>query len=256
MPGSKSIPTVHPRVCGERQGERDTERRFIPACAGNAVASTLGTCNGSSPRVRGTRRDCASAHLIDGSSPRVRGTPNAGCETRVLRFIPRVRGTPDGQDAAAVRGSSPRVRGTHRRARIRSRMRFIPACAGNAHADAGRLPVRTVHPRVCGERVAQVTGNSNHAGSSPRVRGTRAAVSYSATAGRFIPACAGNASVAQGLRQAHGSSPRVRGTPPLFIDSTDAGSSPRVRGTREAADRLCLATRFIPACAGNAAAIV
>ena len=91
--------TVHPRVCGERstttgratrksgssprvrgthrQGKTPTRTvRFIPACAGNAIASTRSTRHEPvHPRVCGER---AFADVVgresDGSSPRVRGT--------------------------------------------------------------------------------------------------------------------------------------------------------------------------------------
>ena len=111
---------VHPRVCGERHHEplrhfldggssprvRGTlcgpitigfSLRFIPACAGNAVPAARSCARQSvHPRVCGER---LSVHVpespSDGSSPRVRGTP-----LRLRRYFPRLR--------------------------------FIPACAGNA----------------------------------------------------------------------------------------------------------------------------
>ena len=114
--------TVHPRVCGERpalmnvaaatigssprvRGTRlvDHEalaaRRFIPACAGNAITTAF--CLAISavhPRVCGERHTLSGATFkIVGSSPRVRGTP----ADRLLRL---------------------------------ELSRFIPACAGNARA--------------------------------------------------------------------------------------------------------------------------
>ena len=111
---------VHPRVCGERvirQFEADqmigssprvrgtrcatpcsaTRRRFIPACAGNAPATSTPRPRWPvHPRVCGERQGCvAKKSEKNGSSPRVRGTRFR--ETTPLR-----------------------------------RWRFIPACAGNA----------------------------------------------------------------------------------------------------------------------------
>ena len=73
------------------------------------------------------------------------------------------------------------------------RSRFIPACAGNASADHRRKGAATVHPRVCGERLAPVAAIGGPAGSSPRVRGTLGLARASLEGVRFIPACAGNA---------------------------------------------------------------
>ena len=152
---------VHPRVCGERPGGasdllaltgssprvRGTpslprlhppSRRFIPACAGNAfVWRPKASRRTVHPRVCGERTVLAvSKSIWSGSSPRVRGTPP--CLSVVV-----------------------------------ARLRFIPACAGNAHPSARPSRRRTVHPRVCGERFAVIVCRQSRVGSSPRVRGTR-----------------------------------------------------------------------------------
>jgi len=74
------------------------------------------------------------------------------------------------------------------------------------------------------------------------------------SAGRFIPACAGNASRRnfRGIvRLVH---PRVCGERARIAADRSAsrGSSPRVRGTPQRQDLVLLVDRFIPACAGNA----
>ncbi len=93
---------VHPRVCGERAGfnragqcghgssprvrgtllqrpQTVPERRFIPACAGNAVSPFGAPSNAAvHPRVCGERVATTKvAATPTGSSPRVRGTPRA-----------------------------------------------------------------------------------------------------------------------------------------------------------------------------------
>ena len=88
-----------PRVRGTLRpaAERRHQRRFIPACAGNAVKLAR-FLNGDPvhPRVCGERPFIiALAFMASGSSPRVRGTPLPDV------FVPPQR-------------------------------RFIPACAGNA----------------------------------------------------------------------------------------------------------------------------
>ncbi len=241
QPDGVQLP-VHPRVCGERcrtakshtvrvgssprvRGTRnDLEkdhglRRFIPACAGNAMSvSELEAAAAVHPRVCGERfRFVAPPFLWRGSSPRVRGTPDGAAKTRVsARFIPACAGNAPAQfspkEAAPVHprvcgersvpdhsgartgGSSPRVRGTHRLTICKYRVtRFIPACAGNALRDALNWPGGSVHPRVCGERAFVISGRFPARGSSPRVRGTLDSDSPDFDSYRFIPACAGNA---------------------------------------------------------------
>ena len=194
--------------------------RFIPACAGNAaVRPAPGGGPTVHPRVCGERQ-CAPRvePLTRGSSPRVRGTLDRSHGGVVeLRFIPACAGnaewvaavqltdrvhprvcgerSPACPRGACVAGSSPRVRGTRfRRLSPTPRKRFIPACAGNAPQHFRKRPAV--------------------GGSSPRVRGTPQRAPSEPTPRRFIPACAGNAHAPNSSHSfACGSSPRVRGTP-------------------------------------------
>ena len=172
---------VHPRVCGERTANRQifrltdgssprvrgtparasstpAIRRFIPACAGNALLLLFRRLVATvHPRVCGERRlTGGTTWSPGGSSPRVRGTPGAG---------------------AGAAG--------HRR--------FIPACAGNARVERIWFDLVPVHPRVCGEREVLAGKCGELHGSSPRVRGTHPPGVTRALVNRFIPACAGNA---------------------------------------------------------------
>ena len=134
--------------------------RIIPACAGNsAVTPSLSQWNPDHPRVCGEQ---AVARIAvgkqDGSSPRVRGTVRQCSRSRGIRRIipacagnsgacvwsssyssdhPRVCGEqPDMSETQCSKlGSSPRVRGTDVRPTdsIPYR-RIIPACAGNSDA--------------------------------------------------------------------------------------------------------------------------
>ena len=280
-----SASTVHPRVCGERprRVHRSNDLlRFIPACAGNAKAIVATTKHlAVHPRVCGERRCCARClRWPIGSSPRVRGTHrDCECEFPLVRFIPACAG--NAYDVpmapATARGSSPRVRGT-------------PA------SQTSPVSRETVHPRVCGERVLNRLSLNLSYGSSPRVRGTRGLQQRWSHVDRFIPACAGNATeeMSLGVRSG-GSSPRVRGTllnrvslnlshrfipacagnaapgrprrPPAPVHPrvcgerahratpipNPTGSSPRVRGTQRGVRVRDGFVRFIPACAGNAA---
>ena len=232
-----------PRVRGtpSKMCAEEAARRFIPACAGNAVAGRFRpTIALVHPRVCGERHLLAAADQpAGGSSPRVRGTLwRDGRSKRMKTVHPRVCG-----ERLAIRvgsttlvGSSPRVRGTHlRHARSKRSGRFIPACAGNAPVSSIALAVNPVHPRVCGERASRLINRELTFGSSPRVRGTPCGRRSPCSTRRFIPACAGNALGDQ----------RMTGTA--------IGSSPRVRGTRRVAHISVERGRFIPACAGNAA---
>ena len=93
-----------------------SERRFIPACAGNSKSWLRHI--GNSP-----------VH------PRLRGE----LEIMTIRPKPRI-------------GSSPLARGTHERQPQETQSeRFIPACAGNSRRNTFFLLPRPVHPRLRGE---------------------------------------------------------------------------------------------------------
>ena len=152
---TRSIQAVHPRVCGEqwiwqglsentlgssprvrgtgrKQQRQDSERRFIPACAGNRpVASRYGPTRSVHPRVceeQGAGLGMSPVH------PRVCGEQGAGL----------------GNQAIAV-GSSPRVRGTvFRSPKAAMQSRFIPACAGNSASSSSIILSVTVHPACAG----------------------------------------------------------------------------------------------------------
>ncbi len=154
---------------------------------------------GSSPRARGTRnttRLCPPANAVH---PRVRGE----------RWINRDEETIAG-------GSSPRARGTPiHRGDHRAECRFIPACAGNAWANGLQPRLITVHPRVRGERILIERRYYGPRGSSPRARGTPRAAPVAALRWRFIPACAGNATLSGLVRRPMTVHPRVRGERPI-----------------------------------------
>ena len=172
--------------------------RFIPAYAGNA-----------------TRRSFVQyAHSVH---PRVCGE--------------RLNGTGMMHDNA---GSSPRMRGTREHLRpFPFSERFIPAYAGNAHPSKPHMSFLSVHPRVCGERAGKRTRNQRRYGSSPRMRGTPSAHRQPRRSRRFIPAYAGNASLASPLSPGSPVHPRVCGERVGRARGTSAqfGSSPRMRGT-------------------------
>ena len=95
-------------------------------------------------------------------------------------------------------------------------------------------------------------------GSSPRVRGTGFCRFLGHFSLRFIPACAGNRTVAVTAACIPPVHPRVCGE--QLVEGGEQfkadGSSPRVRGTDSAGTVVNSQTRFIPACAGNSGNII
>jgi hypothetical protein len=214
-----------PRTRGTRSRPRRTRgmRRFIPAHAGNTVASRSSGSrpSGSSPRTRGTRGSSLEHLHRQLVHPRARGEhPMLPVMVHVHdRFIPAHAGnTSEGVIRSIYDGgSSPRTRGTRQRGLEHGdRQRFIPAHAGNTRKTWPRPWATTVHPRARGE----------HPGAHLGRQGID----------RFIPAHAGNT------------------TALLPVVSRPDGSSPRTRGTRGQGLGRRLPGRFIPAHAGNTVA--
>ncbi len=216
-------------------------------------------------------------HIVTGSSPRLRGTRgNYPRRSIHSRFIPAPAGNtfpdssrysfsavhpracgehwhPPSQPRKSV-GSSPRLRGTPGLPPSRaSALRFIPAPAGNTAASALETASPPVHPRACGEHHTIHACWACISGSSPRLRGTHQGIKGRAEICRFIPAPAGNT-----IRLHHGAGAKAvhpRACGEHGITSTlrclVVGSSPRLRGTPLSHFSFAVATRFIPAPAGN-----
>ena len=234
-----SMPGSSPRVRGtvKSSSEFTSQVRFIPACAGNRNRRmTYNPSTAVHPRVCGEQQyPPKSPRAANGSSPRVRGTANdtidqfltarfipacAGNSSRSrirrtrLTVHPRVCGEQDIRlnPSTSIPGSSPRVRGTDKQSRLYlSDHRFIPACAGNSLLRRSLRSLRSVHPRVCGEQTAGDGYDQSVPGSSPRVRGTDLIPTKRFELTRFIPACAGNSSVARGCGKCRAVHPRVCG---------------------------------------------
>ena len=282
--GARCMPIAgsSPRVRGTLYDSRPQQfpLRFIPAGAGNAQAEAFESGNRPvHPRGCGERPRVTFEEMTTfGSSPRVRGTlRRAALAGKIQRFIPAGAGNACSR-AACIRarsvhprgcgergglsegfrqagGSSPRVRGTpvHQHHR-HGGGRFIPAGAGNAPPARGYPRPAAVHPRGCGERAVCQPSVPRPFGSSPRVRGTRAARAVERGLRRFIPAGAGNARRRTCWRSAPAVHPRGCGERRRRArrPATAAGSSPRVRGTRPQVLAAGARRRFIPAGAGNA----
>ena len=212
----------HPRVCGEH------------ACGDDGHARI----QGSSPRMRGTRRMETSAITRTGIIPAYAGNTTGASKTAAeAGDHPRVCGEhmdfPHLQNATA--GSSPRMRGTLSLARQCARTRgIIPAYAGNTKRKRVRRTINRDHPRVCGEHPRAPIIMFTSAGSSPRMRGTQGGVVVGGGAHGIIPAYAGNTPCIPVFCGMNGDHPRVCGEHMSTKRSAAffAGSSPRMRGTR------------------------
>ena len=125
-----------------------------------------------------------------------------------------------------------------------SRIRFIPAPAGNSVKASYSCFIDSVHPRACGEQPAATVMPTSSFGSSPRLRGTVVQVVIAQLMGR------------------HGSSPRLRGTGNELVRRCFIHPvHPRACGEQGSArHRFCQAGRqcgrFIPAPAGNSSPTV
>ena len=152
--------SVHPRACGEHE-------MTVPQGM---------TVNGSSPRLRGTRRYLHCHYILGRFIPAPAGnTPSSYLRDMTETVHPRACGEHAldlyGNDLDF--GSSPRLRGTPRNIhRRRSGKRFIPAPAGNTTTPTEKSGRATVHPRACGEHARAHEGVKDFIGSSPRLRGT------------------------------------------------------------------------------------
>ena len=279
---------LFPRTIGSSPRMRGTryllhidcrDHRFIPAHAGNTLASTVTVWPFAvHPRACGEHSLCTvGACGSSGSSPRMRGTLLADYLGGLrYRFIPAHAGNTliaisfalaypvhpraCGEHAAArplvkwLNGSSPRMRGTLiAQVPHLSNRRFIPAHAGNTLRCHGRLVMLSVHPRACGEHGWRRPGGTPPPGSSPRMRGTLTRPAAGDGGLRFIPAHAGNTCAGLSENKGYSVHPRACGEHNNLKEPCvgRTGSSPRMRGTHNLEGLVAVIKRFIPAHAGN-----
>ena len=236
-----SARTVHPRSRGEHQHPVG-DRGHVP---------------GSSPLARGTRPRRRRATLPGRFIPARAGNTSRASGTMRSRSVhPRSRGEHLRIVSAQepVTGSSPLARGTQPHRRCDSDGgRFIPARAGNTRIlEVGAVQV-SVHPRSRGEHPPAPGTPRCRTGSSPLARGTPTPSRSGSPSGRFIPARAGNTLPSSRPSPSGSVHPRSRGEHESARTGAPSsyGSSPLARGTRPPHSRRGIASRFIPARAGN-----
>ena len=213
MPGSS------PRVRGSRekfQGRRDW-LGIIPAGAGlTGRTSSSGTpsrdhpraCGahmllnilffaamGSSPRMRGSRREDIKGRAAEGIIP-----AHAGLTLLLFinRCVPRDHPRACGAHCCMAIsesmyvGSSPRMRGSRLLTMLsRFASGIIPAHAGLTSIRYGRKFTARDHPRACGAHEKIYLRFKSGKGSSPRMRGSQCGATTSLSRIGIIPAHAG-----------------------------------------------------------------
>ena len=151
-------------------------------------------------------------------------------------------------------GSSPRGRGTQILLLHDSVLgRIIPAWAGNTWSTSFASVSTPDHPRVGGEHEYRPEPGIPGCGSSPRGRGTLFEDPLLRLGVRIIPAWAGNTLHRNRKSCGTPDHPRVGGEHDGLhrIGAGKFGSSPRGRGTHGRDQVALLASRIIPAWAGN-----
>ena len=233
----------HPRVCGEKDAINPPEEPAV----------------GSPPRVRGEDRNETLRNLRDRITPACAGrSPAEQAAQTSAGDHPRVCGEKQNQlaEMRAVFGSPPRVRGeAHPRFPQALHRGITPACAGRRLRSSFCGQWAGDHPRVCGEKTANVFHACSQRGSPPRVRGEALVTVGAAGRNRITPACAGRSGhigMGSAVTRDH---PRVcgekSGESPEYL--SDVGSPPRVRGEENMSLSYFLEGRITPACAGRSA---
>ena len=149
----------HPRMCGEHR----------------SGFNALFFLTGSSPHVRGARKDSPLRRCHSGIIPACAGSTLTLAVSRSrARDHPRMCGEHRAGDDVQRpdRGSSPHVRGARDRLGVRRPgAGIIPACAGSTVLPSTKLLMRLDHPRMCGEHTQEAKLAALRPGSSPHVRG-------------------------------------------------------------------------------------
>ena len=203
---------------------------------GTPFSSSL-SLMGSSPHVRGARRDMDPVQPAAGIIPACAGsTTGSPGRAHSRRDHPRMCGehTKELAIGECTVGSSPHVRGARLTLSTQPPATgIIPACAGSTPLLARIRPIQQ--------------------GSSPHVRGAHVAVRRVDVSEGIIPACAGSTPYvrrAAGWRWDH---PRMCGEHLVrpAPHALNSGSSPHVRGALFAGQFAVHDCGIIPACAGS-----
>ena len=145
------------------------------------------------------------------------------------------------------------------RGKVRLRQGFhlcdgiTPACAGKSEKTRSITTTRRDHPRVCGEKKAELTPDELSRGSPPRMRGKAVCNADRLRAGGITPAYAGKSDGLGWHSCCPGDHPRVCGEKYAPNDGkrTNLGSPPRMRGKVPCSVFHCFGAGITPAYAGK-----
>ena len=258
---TQGLPGIIPADAGNTlcSCHRLAERRDHPRGCGEHIAARLMFQGetGSSPRMRGTRSLSATPIRANRIIPADAGN-TSDVKDRWTKSQDHPRGCGEHQILKSItvpsQGSSPRMRGTLPPVQGQgSRLRIIPADAGNTFVGEFATLGQQDHPRGCGEHRFKDRLHRSLQGSSPRMRGTRRLAGLAVLPPGIIPADAGNTFSRESGVSSKWDHPRGCGE---HLDTADhtlfhTGSSPRMRGTPYVTVIIRLDTRIIPADAGN-----
>ena len=184
---------------------------------------------GSPPRVRGKVKIIWFSTAFGGSPPRMRGKGPLPRDA-----LPALgEKTPDASSTTKSIGSPPRMRGKAKRHVADDGMIGItPAYAGKSLRYAIVKPPSEDHPRVCGEKKAELTPDELSRGSPPRMRGKDFLLFHRLFSQGIPPAYAGKSRSRRTTVRPLRDHPRVCGEKHLCsqLERPPPGSPPRVRG--------------------------
>ena len=212
---------------------------------------------GLSPRMRGSHQVRIALKFHDGSIPAHAGEPaEIHLPLGGHRVYPRACGGA-GQELSALhlaKGLSPRMRGSHycgvRRLPVRG---SIPAHAGEPSTTERAFHPLWVYPRACGGAPTQDPGQGLEWGLSPRMRGSRGALSRSNFEMGSIPAHAGEPVIDSHWAVLRRVYPRACGGAISSYEPNtfNLGLSPRMRGSPALSAFEIASLGSIPAHAGE-----
>ena len=151
-------------------------------------------------------------------------------------------------------GSPPRMRGKEQfETGFCSSAGITPAYAGKSETPRRLIAHFRDHPRVCGEKAAELIGKRYGMGSPPRMRGKVKNTWVMKRPSRITPAYAGKSADWYANPENHEDHPRVCGEKSvLLLPQREAlGSPPRMRGKEPCSPILAPAIGITPAYAGK-----
>ena len=230
-----------PARAGQPIGGANTEllARVHPRSRGAAMGAVGCTwpLSGPSPLARGSPNGVPRLFAQSGSIPARAGQPRANLASHSLnRVHPRSRGAAQrgGFEPGCAVGPSPLARGSPAQGgAVEHALGSIPARAGQPGVTRQKLRNPGVHPRSRGAALVWDGVPRVDSGPSPLARGSHQRRVLSPSAGRSIPARAGQPAAPRSDTSSIGVHPRSRGAAVKTLPdmSMQKGPSPLARGS-------------------------